>query len=1098
MDSEKRQQPDANGGAGFPIVGIGASAGGLQALRALFDAMPSDSGMAFVVIQHLDPTHESHMASLLQSNTAMPVIEVREPMVVVPDHVYMILPDSDLVFEGNQLQLRKPSSERAKRRPVDIFLTSLAEEQCERAVGVILSGTGSNGTPGLQAIKAHGGIAIAQDPATAGHTGMPQSAIGAGVVDHVLPVEQIPDKLLDYARHSYVRSNGADTNAPQRDGDEFAEILALLQSRAHQDFRAYKQSTLARRIHRRMGLHGIEELGRYADFVRERPDEIDALAQDLRIGVTAFFRDPESWQALREQAIRLLVQEREPGVCLRAWVPGCASGEEAYSLAIALVEEAEAQGKYYSLQIFASDSSDKSLNTGRAGWFPEAVTKGLSEEQLNRFFHKEGDGYRVNRQLRDAVTFASHDLLRDPPFSQIDLVSCRNLLIYLEADVQRRALSLLHFALCEGGYLFLGSAETIGREGELFQTVSRHHRIYRATGAKRIDSIAIPPTGSRDHSAGPHGSTSDERSRRGPSRATEVAERTLMEHFVPASVLVDSRHVAHYFHGPTELYLAQPGGEPTHNLLELARPDLVTGLRHTLGSASRNDAPAVGSGRVQRGEHRVPVRISVTPVRPSRDEEPMLLVSFQDAETGVSGTQTAPQLEESSDQRATNRELEHELRSTQQELHSSIKDLETSNEELKASNEEVSSMNEELQATNEELESSKEELQSLNEELSTVNAQLQSKVDELERSNNDLNNLLANTDVATLHLDSDFRIRWLTRAAKELLEAIDADIGRPISQLADKFSESHLLADARSVLDDLTPQERVIQDQHGRWYRRRIQPYRTQADQIDGVVVTFAEVTGLKERESALEHGVAERTAELEQTVNRLRQLTAELNTTEQRERRKIATTLHDDVQQLLVAAKMKLSDARRLTEQDKAAARVDDSINYIDQSVESMRTLAAELSPPLIYTEGIVPAIRRLAERVHERHGLQAVVAADESAGSALSDDLRAFTYQSIRELIFNVVKHADTSHAQIEVGDDAEYLSVAVADDGKGCAPDAIMHHGGGLGITSIRERLIGLGGDFELKANSDRGGCRVIMHVPLDREEPPCSQSSTGSER
>ena len=796
--------------ADFPIVGIGSSAGGLDALEKLFDAMPGDPGVAFVVIAHLDPTRESHLTELLSRHTKMPVVEVQGELTVEANHVYVIAPDQSLELEGDMLRPSKPSEPRAQRRPVDVFFRSLAENQKERAIGIVLSGTGTNGSAGLRFIKSEGGIVIAQDPATAAYAGMPRSAINTGVVDLVLPPHRMAEALVDVVRHPYVRQPEA-VAQPDSDG-QLSELLGLLRTQTNLDFQPYRRQTLLRRTHRRMGLHQIEHLSAYLERLRADPQETTALARDLTINVSGFFRDPQAWKILDERVIAPLVREREANSAIRMWVPGCATGEEAYSLAMLFLARAQEAEESRSISGSSPPTSPTTScrRRGRVCIRPASQpTSGA--ERLERFFEIEDDSYVAKRVLREAITFAPQNLLQDPPFSRLDLISCRNLLIYLEPEVQRKVLALFHFSLRDGGHLFLGPAESVsGREG-LFQPVSKRWRIYRRIGPTRHDIVDFPLIPAVALPAG-----TERPEPFSPRAAIDPFQRALLERFAPASVLIDRHFTAHAFHGPTGDYLQQPGGEPTTNLLALARDGLQAPLRSAVQRAIADNEEASSAGRVKRsGSLPAGPRRGQAGAR-GRGADGMLVVSFFERE------QPEAEVNHALEEVMPGSQLEAELLSAREDLRITVEQMEAANEELKASNEEIRSINEELQSSNEELETSKEELQSLNEELNTANNQLQAKVEELEVRTNDLNNLLNSTDVATLFLDRALCIRWFTPSMKALLELLPSDIGRPIAHFAQRFSGGDLLEDAREVLERLLPSDTEVVDDLGRWYIRHI------------------------------------------------------------------------------------------------------------------------------------------------------------------------------------------------------------------------------------------------------------------------------------
>lgn len=826
----------------FPIVGIGSSAGGLEALQKLFGAIPSDSGFGFVVAAHLDPTQESHLTELVARCTKMPVVQIEKTIKINPDHVYVIAPDQELSIKAGVLHSDKPRAPRGHRHPVDSFFRSLAEDQGERAVAIVLSGTGSDGSLGLRFIKAEGGIAIAQDPESAAFPGMPRSAIGTGIVDLVLPPEKIPEALLGLARHFYVQpaAEAVEEAAPEV---QLNILLALLHSQTRRDFNGYRRGTLLRRIHRRMGLHRISGLRHYIERLRRDANEVEALIGDLTINVTGFFRDPEAWDALAEKVIAPLAQERPTHSAIRAWVPGCSTGEEAYSIAMLVSEQADAVGKSFDLRLFATDVAQATLSAARAGQYPKSISLDISQQRLQRFFERQEDTYCVRKSIRETITFAPQNLLQDPPFSRLDLISCRNLFIYLEPDVQKRALGLFHLALREGGHLFLGSAETMSGQEDLFQPVSKKWRIFRRIGSTRHDVVDFSLLGgSRSATSGDSKVASAQAESQ--VRSGELMMQALVDRYAPASVLIDAQHRVHYLHGPTGDYLQPASGEPSHNLLAMARERLQMPLRTAVRKALAENREITTRARVRRGGTMHPVRLIATPLKAGGGAPNRLLVGFVDHEdTGESATPTP------SDEVLSERQLQAELDSAREDHRLALAELGAANEDLKASNEEIRSINEELQATNEELETSKEELQSLNEELNTVNNQLQAKVGELEERTADLNNLLNSTDIATLFLDRALCIRWFTPAMKGLYDLVPTDIGRPISHLAQRFSGGDLAEDVERVLAKLTPTDTEVVNDQSRWYQRHIAPYRTIDDRIDGVVVTFADVTACKQAE---------------------------------------------------------------------------------------------------------------------------------------------------------------------------------------------------------------------------------------------------------
>jgi two-component system CheB/CheR fusion protein len=833
------------------VAGIGASAGGLDAFKKFFAAMPPDSGVAFVLVPHLDPAHESLMVELLARHTPMPVVEAANDLPVEANRVYIIPPNKYMTIHGGVLRLTGPVEGRTSQTSIDLFLRSLADDQQERSICIILSGTGSHGALGLKAVKAAGGMAMVQDPATAAYERMPQSAVATGLADYVLPVEQMPDALVKYVQHGYVNGGTRIEAAPEA-GDYLTQVLALLRARSKFDFRAYRKKMLTRRIERRMGLNHLDSIPDYLAFLRGHPEELKLLVKDLFISVTSFFRDPEAFQQLASQVLAPLVASKEADAVIRVWVPGCATGEEPYSIVMLLQEQLEAAHKSCRVQIFATDVDEDALAVARQGLYPDSIAADVSPERLARFFAKVDEHtYQVNKPVRETVTFAVQNLITDAPFTRLDFISCRNLLIYLEPEVQKKVVTLLHFALNEGGFLFLGSSETIGRQIDLFEPLSKKWRTYRRIGPRRPERVDFPIVGAAE-GRGPTRHAAETTGVQSPNFG-EVTQRLLLEQFAPAAVLINRKYEVFYFFGPCAQYLEFPTGQPTHDLSLMAREGLRTKLRGAVHRAVRDRASVVLTGvQVKRNGSYFPVRVTVRPVQAPKAAEGLLLITFEDESPSERlPASPAPEGQTEAGDESALRQLEYELKATREDLQSTIEELESSNEELKASNEEVMSMNEELQSANEELETSKEELQSLNEELSTVNNQLQDKVQELETANNDMANLLNCTDIATVFLDAAFRIKRFTPAATKLFNLIASDTGRAVGDITPRFSDPELLGDAQQVLRQLTPQEKEVSTADGRWWVRRIMPYRTRDNRIDGVVITFVDVTERKKAADA-------------------------------------------------------------------------------------------------------------------------------------------------------------------------------------------------------------------------------------------------------
>ena len=822
------------------------SAGGLEIATTFLKAMPADSGMGFVIIQHLDPTRESLLAELLQRATEMPVVQVTDGMRVEPNRVHIIIPAKTLLIEDGVLRLVEPEEKRGLRHPIDKFFTALAADQKEKAIAIVLTGAGSNGTAGLMDIKQAGGMCMAQDPKTAKFDSMPRHAIASDVVDFILAPDDMPEALLRYTSHSYVESAQPEIVEQARVRGAVAKIddvLALLLAKGGHDFRQYKHNTLSRRIHRRMGLAYIEQLDAYIDLLADDPDEVMALGKDLLINVTAFFRDPEAWDALDKEVITPLVEQAERGQTIRAWVPACSTGEEAYTIAMLLAERSDAANKNLGVKVFATDAADHHLGAARRATFPGSMVESLSPERIARFFDKLDDSYyRIKPNIRETVLFAPQNLLQDPPYSRMDLVSCRNLLIYLEPEAQDKVLSLTHFALRQDGYLFLGNAESVGRRGHLFDTVSKRWRIYRRVGPARSAAIDFTNWPKRGEPA--------ERRATAP-QLSEIALRTLADRFAPASVLIDPNYRVLHFHGATETYLAQPAGAPTMDLLALARDGLGLTVRSAVQKAIGDSSAVTLRAHVKGGSRRDVVLVTASPVDQSNGSGGMMLVSFATDEAAASKTPMRPPV--SVAKAPPLRDLEEELRAAREEMRGTIEQFETTNEELTAANEEITSVNEELQSTNEELEATKEEQQSLNEELTTINVQLDRKIIELDEAGDDLRNLLMGNEVATIFIDSKMRIKWFTPAIRTLFDLIDQDVGRPLANFSQKFPDVGLVDKARESIERLTAFEEEVRADDRRCYLLRVQPYRTRDNLIAGAVATFVDIHELKATQGEIE-----------------------------------------------------------------------------------------------------------------------------------------------------------------------------------------------------------------------------------------------------
>jgi len=845
----REEVPAPDPSVSFPIVGIGASAGGLEALEKFMTHVPAACGMAFVVVQHLDPTRKGMMAELLQRSTSMPVERVKDRMRVRPNCVFVIPPNKDMSILHGVLHLFKPAEIRGARLPINFFLTSLALDQQQQSIGVILSGMGSDGMLGAGDIKEKMGLVLAQEPSSAKFDSMPRSVIDAGLADIVAPVEELPARIMDYLSRwpLVVKAQDAPDEKMQ---SALEKILILLRSRTRHDFSSYKSNTLYRRIERRMSIHQIDKIASYVRFLQENPQELDLLFNEFLIGVTGFFRDPLAWQVLREEALPALLARRPSGL-LRAWVAGCSTGEEAYSLAIVFKEVLEAlkPKESFKLQIFATDLDQYAIKKARLGVYPENVSDNLTPAQLRRFFTKEEHGYRIRAEIREMVIFSPHSLIMDPPFTRLDFLGCRNLLIYLAAEMQKKLMPLFHYSLAPGGILFLGNAETIGHFTDLFATVSGKSRVFRriepAVKPEPIDfpstfAPVLPAAAGSNPVAKPQASLQ------------ALAEQLILQRYSLPSVLVSEQGNILFISGRTGKYLEPAAGKANWNIFAMARDGLRHELTAAFEQALRQTGPVSLRG-LKIGNHGGWHHADVT-VEKIEDSEPlcgMLMIVFSAIAAPVEAMEEKPQgRQPARSHRLT--EVEQEVRQARAELQRTREEMLTNQEELKSTNEEMQSTNEEMQSTNEELTTSKEEMQSLNEELQTVNAELQGKVDELSRSNNDMKNLLNSTDIATLFLDNEMKVRRFTTQATKIIQLIPGDVGRPITDLASDLIYPELPDDAREVLRNLGFTEKPIRSRDGRWFTVRIMPYRTLDDRIDGVVITFWDISVAKTLEAEL------------------------------------------------------------------------------------------------------------------------------------------------------------------------------------------------------------------------------------------------------
>lgn len=1195
-----------NSQSSYPIVGIGASAGGLEAFTTFFETLPDKPGMAFILIQHLDPHHKSLMPELLSRHTPMNILQVTDRAKIDSDHIYIIPPGKYLEIENNHLVLTEQPASRRKRMAIDHFFITLANSRKERAVCIVMTGTGSDGMMGLKAVKSAGGFAMVQDPRSADFDGMPRNAIRTGVVDRVLKIAEMPEALLQYAKHPYLRHAASQADAHQEENNDknLDAILSTLRARTGHDFHSYKQNTLRRRIQRRMSFHQLDHMEDYQNFMRKDSSEAKNLFRDLLINVTSFFREPKAWSHFEEVVTPCLLEQCEAEKPFRIWTPGCSTGEEAYTVAILITEILEREKIPCEVNIFATDIDLEALEEARKGYYPFSIQNEVSSERLDRFFIKKEDGYEVRGSIRDKVMFAPQSIIADPPFSMLNFIVCRNLLIYLEAGTQKRIIEMFHFALQDNGHLFLGNSETIGNHGDLFKTLSRKWKIYKKLGTSRPGNIQLPLLrGGDSHNVSSRG----EKPQHVKNRSLpKIVQQILVEQFAPAAVMVDSNFDILYYNGPTNEFLLQPQGEPSCNLLDMVSQEFRIRLRHTLNQVVRSkETKITETAQIrQQDGHYTLVEFSVQILPDSPETEGMILVAFRNVnlqpKEGSSATEN--KLPHQRPDKDTLSQLELELKTTRHELQSTIEELETSNEEM--------------QSTNEELEASKEEMQSLNEELSTVNNELREKLDELEKANADMRNLLVNTKIATLFLDRELNVRRFTPAAKNVFHIIDSDVGRPINHISRRFEDTKLLEDCNRVLETESSIENEIRNDDEAYFLRRTQPYLNAEDQVEGVVLTFVDITNqrsiekeLKEVEKSfrkaieysplpiilyaedgevltlshtwveisgytlqdiptleewtrkaygknkgvaddyleklfeldsrkddgqwtirtkggeekvwhfhsspigqlpdgrrlviskaldetelshwrhkieryrddLEEEVRKRTRNVNEKNLQLRRMASQLSQTEQRERQKLSSTLHDNMQQLIAAARLKISMAIEGNEAlQKEFIR---PLELLSDAAKECRDLAIQLAPPVLYDAGLLAALRWLCDWVEDNHHLE-VIQEIQTEEEPEDEEIQTLLFQSVRELLYNVVKHSGQRQCTLRVESaDSVWLKITVSDEGNGFNPQKVKTDDTkiGFGLLSIHERLSVAGGFARVESAQDKG-TSIHLEAPL----------------
>jgi two-component system CheB/CheR fusion protein len=1084
-DLVMQEMEDRETGDEFLIVGLGASAGGIRALKEFFSRVPADSDMAYVVILHLSPDHESQLAEVLQSTAAIPVTQVQKRTKVERNHVYVVSPNHSLQMKGGHLGVSDLTRFEERRAPVDLFFRTLGESQHSRAVCVVLSGTGANGSMGLKRIKECGGFCIAQDPREAEHSDMPSNSIATGLVDQVLPVLEIPARIIAYKNHLATTTIPAETQ-PHSETDDRAltDIFTQLRTRTGHDFTNYKRTTVLRRIARRITVHGLQDLPAYAEYLRQDRDEARALLKDLLISVTNFFRDEGPFRALKEKIIPKLFEDKGPEYQVRVWVVACATGEEAYSLAMLLSEFAEGCVDAPSIQVFATDIDEWAIAKAREGFYTLNDAADVSPERLRRYFTKEGAVYRVRRELREMVLFAVHNLIKDPPFSHLDMISCRNLLIYLNRPAQERVLQLLHFALNPQGYLFLGASESIEGAGSLFASVDKDNHLVQSRPVEARLPVPIPDLSfTRQQVFHPDARPAEARAQ---ERLTylDLHQRLLEQYAAPSVVINEDYDIVHVSERAGR-YMRVGGGEPSLNLLKLIRPELRLELRTALYQAARKRQQVDAQGlelQMDGGEERV--NISVRPVL--REDDPtrgFILVLFDEAREEAAKAATSMVTRAG----PIARQLEDELIRVRAQLRATGEQHEVQQEELKASNEELQAINEELRSSAEELETSKEELQSVNEELITVNQELKIKIEEVTQTNNDILNLVNSTDIGTIFLDREMRVKLFTPAACGIFNLIEGDKGRPLSDITHKLKDGDLIPEVERVIERMQSIVREVGTSEGGWYLMRIAPYRTSEDRIDGAVLTFTDIgermrSGqlLRAARYELEQNVEQSRADLADSNASRAEVVRQLVGAQEIERRRMATDLHDQLGQQLTALRLNVEILKgRLVEDAKAFEQLE-QVQTIARRIESeVDFLAWGLRPLALDDLGLAAAIEDYLQRWEHHTGIAADFHSTGLENVRLTAEIEINLYRILQEALNNVQRHAHSERVEVLLERREHEVVLVIEDAGVGGVnlPKGRLR---GMGLVSMRERAALMGGTFEIESEPERGTA-LFARVP-----------------
>lgn len=852
--NKSKINPKENKKGKFPIVGIGSSAGGLEALKNLFSNMSSDTGMGFVLIQHLDPSHESTMAELLERYTDMEVLVIQDNMPVQPNKVYVIPPNKEVGITDGVLSLIKPLEPHGFRRPIDLFFQSLADDQQDNAIGIILSGFGSDGTQGITAIKSAGGMVIAQDPTSASSDGMPSSAIATDLVDYIAPPEKIPKYLISYVQRMDKRPPIKVIGQDEEAKGSRQKILVLIKKLTGHDFSLYKENTINRRIGRRMTVLQIDNISDYLEYIQKNPHEANVLFKEFLINVTNFFRDPKAFESFKKNITSELLEKKDDGDTLRIWVPGCSTGEEIYSIAIIIQEYIETARKIFDVQLFGTDIDKEAIEIARSGIYPSTISSEISPERLKKFFLKKDDSYMINRDIREMVVFAPHDLLKDPPFINLDVISCRNVLIYMNKDAQKKLLSSFSYGLNREGILFLGPSESIGSFMDSFITLDGKWKIYKNISERRSKDLIKYPYAELYYG---HSDIEIIEKGKPEPQMTQMVEKILIENYAPSLVIINKQGMIVFVYGRVGKYLEPAQGSASLNILDMAREGIKFELSSAIQRAvSKGDGVEYKNLEVKTNGDFQQINLKVKPINKPESMKGLLMVIFEDIKPSedIGKPENLPKTVPKKNERII--KLEAELKVTKKRLQATIEQVETSNEELKSANEELQSMNEELQSTNEELETSKEELQSLNEELLTVNSELQTKVEEMAKINDDMNNLLNSSEIATIFVDKDIKIKRFTKEATNLINLIPSDTRRPLKDIVSNLEYKDLINDVKEVIKRVIYKEKEVLTKDGKWYHARIVPYKTYENLIDGAVITFLDIDQQKKAQILTQHSL--------------------------------------------------------------------------------------------------------------------------------------------------------------------------------------------------------------------------------------------------